>query len=75
MHLQSESNCLAGDYVSFDTTQPTSRSGGKADALNIIKGRYNNANLKVIMIGDGATDLEASPPATHFIGQWKRGMF
>ena len=35
----------------------------------MIKARYNNPNLKVVMIGDGATDLEASPPATHFIGK------
>lgn len=35
----------------------------------MIKSRYNDPNLKVIMVGDGATDLEASPPATHFIGE------
>lgn len=67
--LMDGSSCFPGDYFGFDTTQPTSRSGGKADAINMIKARYNDPNLKVIMVGDGATDLEASPPATHFIGK------
>ncbi|XP_053945567.1 phosphoserine phosphatase [Anastrepha ludens] len=55
-----------GDYSSFDTTQPTSKSGGKAEAVTIIKRLHPNANIT--MIGDGATDLEASPPANNVIG-------
>ncbi|XP_067617326.1 phosphoserine phosphatase [Eurosta solidaginis] len=55
-----------GDYASFDTTQPTSRSGGKAEAVSIIK--RLNSNAIITMIGDGATDLEASPPANNVIG-------
>ncbi|XP_014086814.1 phosphoserine phosphatase [Bactrocera oleae] len=55
-----------GDYASFDTSQPTSKSGGKAEAVSIIKCYHPNTNIT--MIGDGATDLEASPPANNVIG-------
>jgi phosphoserine phosphatase len=57
-----------GQYASFDATQPTSRSGGKAEAIKHIKKRYAN-DAVITMIGDGATDLEASPPADYFIGE------
>lgn len=56
-----------GDYVGFDASQPTSRSGGKAEAVTMIR-RALADNANITMIGDGATDLEASPPADHFIG-------
>ncbi|CAD6995039.1 phosphoserine phosphatase [Ceratitis capitata] len=55
-----------GDYASFDTTQPTSKSGGKAEAVSIIKRCHPDAIIT--MIGDGATDLEAAPPADNVIG-------
>ncbi|EDW69604.1 phosphoserine phosphatase [Drosophila virilis] len=56
-----------GAYDSFDINQPTSRSGGKADAIGMIRKRQP-ADALITMIGDGATDLEAVPPANHFIG-------
>lgn len=56
-----------GVYAGFDTNQPTSRTGGKGEAINIIR-RTLDKNTTITMIGDGATDLEASPPADHFIG-------
>lgn len=55
-----------GEYAGFDETQPTSRSGGKAEVIRILKEKYGYKNL--VMIGDGATDLEACPPADAFIG-------
>lgn len=49
--------------------QPTSRTGGKGEAINIIRRSLGEQqNVSVTMIGDGATDLEASPPADNFIG-------
>ena len=51
----------------------SSRSGGKGDAIAQIRS-FNNSQLisnnqqVIVMIGDGATDLEASPPANFFIG-------
>ncbi|XP_058836733.1 phosphoserine phosphatase isoform X2 [Topomyia yanbarensis] len=56
-----------GSYAGFDTNQVTSKSGGKGEAINIIKSRFKS-NKVVMMIGDGMTDLEASPPADYFIG-------
>jgi phosphoserine phosphatase len=71
-----------GTYNGYDTTEPTSRAGGKAKALEtiiqsiqdmkessaIIEEDENQTRAKVIMVGDGATDLEARPPAIAFIG-------
>jgi phosphoserine phosphatase len=57
-----------GKYAGFDSTQPTSRTGGKGEAIKQIKKRYSNDTV-ITMIGDGATDLEAAPPADYFIGK------
>lgn len=62
-----------GSYAGFDTAQPTSRSGGKAEAIKMIRsvmagGVGTGADKVVAMIGDGMTDLEACPPANMFIG-------
>ncbi|XP_046620932.1 phosphoserine phosphatase isoform X1 [Neodiprion virginianus] len=57
---------LTGEYAGFDETQPTSRSGGKRDVIKELK---EHEGLKTIVhIGDGATDLEACPPADTMIG-------
>ena len=55
-----------GSYSSFDTTVPTSRDGGKRVVVQqlIDQHGYNG----VVMIGDGATDMQARPPASAFIG-------
>ncbi|CAN6363518.1 unnamed protein product [Urochloa humidicola] len=50
----------SGEYAGFDPTEPTSRSGGKAQAVQQIKKNYGYKT--VFMIGDGATDLEARQP-------------
>jgi phosphoserine phosphatase len=55
-----------GSYAGFDDTAFTSRSGGKGTAIRDLKNRFGYAPL--IMVGDGATDLEARPPADGFIG-------
>lgn len=64
-----------GNYSTFDVNQPTSRSGGKGEAITQIRNfnssqlQSNNADkLKIVMVGDGATDLESVPPADYFIG-------
>lgn len=57
---------FTGEYAGFDETQPTSRSGGKAEVIELLK---KEKGFKcVVHIGDGSTDLEASPPADAFIG-------
>lgn len=56
-----------GDYAGFDASQPTSRTGGKGEAISLIR-KQHGSNVRITMVGDGATDLEASPPADNFIG-------
>lgn len=50
----------SGDFVGFDKDEPTSKSGGKAVAVQQI--RKAHAYKILAMIGDGATDLEARQP-------------
>ncbi|GAV64412.1 HAD domain-containing protein [Cephalotus follicularis] len=50
----------SGEFVGFDTNEPTSRSGGKATAVQQIRKACGYKTL--VMIGDGATDLEARKP-------------
>ncbi|XP_073035886.1 phosphoserine phosphatase, chloroplastic-like isoform X1 [Primulina eburnea] len=50
----------SGEFLGFDADEPTSRSGGKATAVaNVRKARGYSS---LVMIGDGATDLEARKP-------------
>ncbi|XP_002972198.2 phosphoserine phosphatase, chloroplastic [Selaginella moellendorffii] len=50
----------AGGFDGFDEDEPTSRSGGKATAIALIKKQHGYKRM--VMIGDGATDLEARMP-------------
>ncbi|KMZ56516.1 Phosphoserine phosphatase [Zostera marina] len=50
----------SGEFLGFDTKEPTSRSGGKATAVRNI--RKDHGYKTLVMIGDGATDLEARMP-------------
>jgi len=53
-----------GTYAGFDEDKMTSDSGGKGRVIEYIKNKYGYQRL--IMIGDGATDMEAN--ADGFIG-------
>lgn len=57
-----------GSYAGFDAEEFTSKSGGKAAAVKHIKAKHGLTSM--VMIGDGATDLEARQPggADLFIG-------
>ncbi|KAK3751820.1 hypothetical protein QZH41_013277 [Actinostola sp. cb2023] len=55
-----------GMYNGFDLNEPTSDSGGKAKVIELLKQKHNYH--RHVMIGDGATDMEACPPADAFIG-------
>ncbi|KAJ0890139.1 putative phosphoserine phosphatase [Helianthus annuus] len=50
----------SGEFTGFDVNEPTSRSGGKPTAVELI--RKVHGYKTVVMIGDGATDLEARRP-------------
>ncbi|XP_067010846.2 phosphoserine phosphatase isoform X2 [Anabrus simplex] len=55
-----------GEFAGFEENEPTSRSGGKGEVIRLLKAKHGYGNL--VLIGDGATDLEACPPADAFIG-------
>lgn len=55
-----------GGYAGFDTSAPTSRDGGKAEVMRILRAKHNYASI--VVIGDGATDLQARPPADVMLG-------
>jgi len=55
-----------GLCVGFDPTLPTATTGGKAQVITNLITQFGFQRL--VMIGDGATDMEACPPASAFIG-------
>lgn len=55
-----------GEYAGFDETQPTSHQDGKARVAAFLKQKHGFQ--RVVMVGDGATDMAACPPADAFIG-------
>nr|XP_019574283.1 PREDICTED: phosphoserine phosphatase-like [Rhinolophus sinicus] len=50
-----------GEYTGFDEMQPTVESGGKGKVIKLLKEKFHFK--KLVMIRDGATDMEACPPA------------
>jgi phosphoserine phosphatase len=56
----------AGNYNGFDSEEPTSRDMGKPKALEQIRAQKGYETM--VMVGDGATDAQAKPPAKAFIG-------
>ena len=55
-----------GEYDGFCRDEPTSADMGKPKAVQQIKDE--NRYKTIVMIGDGATDAQAKPPADAFIG-------
>ncbi|MCX6937915.1 MAG: HAD-IB family phosphatase [Verrucomicrobia bacterium] len=55
-----------GDYAGFDEAYPTTRSGGKPEIIRALKAEMKPA--RVVMVGDGASDLETTPEVDLFIG-------
>eukprot|EP00929_Paragymnodinium_shiwhaense_P016528 TRINITY_DN124948_c0_g1_i1.p1 TRINITY_DN124948_c0_g1~~TRINITY_DN124948_c0_g1_i1.p1 ORF type:complete len:292 (+),score=39.97 TRINITY_DN124948_c0_g1_i1:70-876(+) len=55
-----------GRYATYCQREPTSESGGKAKAIDQIMRTHGLS--KVVMVGDGATDMEAKPPAGLTVG-------
>lgn len=51
--------------------QPTAESGGKGKVIGFLKEKFHFK--KIIMIGDGATDMEACPPAVRIQRCWGGG--
>lgn len=55
-----------GSYKGFDESYPTTRSGGKPEVIQRLKAELKPA--KIVMIGDGASDLETKPVVDLFVG-------
>jgi phosphoserine phosphatase len=55
-----------GTYSGFDADYPTTRNGGKPEIISKIKNEQNPDTI--VMIGDGASDLETQPTVNKFIG-------
>jgi len=55
----------AGEYAGFDEGSALARSGGK---LVVLRSWATSLRRPILLVGDGATDLEARPAADAFIG-------
>lgn len=55
-----------GSYHSFDDTYPTTYNGGKPEIIEKLKAEFSPS--KVIMVGDGISDLETKDNVDLFIG-------
>ena len=56
-----------GKYAGFCKNEPTSQDMGKPKAVGLIQ-KDHPAYKTIVMVGDGATDAQAKPPAKAFIG-------
>jgi phosphoserine phosphatase len=55
-----------GRYVGFDERYPTTRSGGKPELIRALRAELKPA--RIVMVGDGTSDLETRPEVDLFIG-------
>ena len=77
LNINKETNIIAntihfqygseGKYAGFCSDEPTSQDMGKPKALQNIQDA-NPSYETMVMVGDGATDAQAKPPAKAFIG-------
>jgi phosphoserine phosphatase len=55
-----------GQYIGFDEKFPSTRSGGKPVRIEELKRELQPA--RVVMVGDGVSDLETKPAVDLFVG-------
>jgi phosphoserine phosphatase len=55
-----------GSYRGYDSAYPSTRSGGKPEIIRRLRGELSPE--RVVMVGDGASDLETKPEVDLFIG-------
>lgn len=56
----------SGDYAGFDESYPTTRSGGKPERIRALRSELGPE--RIVMVGDGVSDLETVPEVDLFIG-------
>ncbi|HEY5078772.1 MAG TPA: HAD-IB family phosphatase [Opitutaceae bacterium] len=54
-----------GSYLGYDTEFPSTRTGGKREIIGML--RQELRPEKVVMVGDGVSDLETAPAVDLFI--------
>ncbi len=54
-----------GEYVGYDEEAPCARAGGKLEVARSLSSKDRGGG--VVLIGDGATDLEAAPAVRRFV--------
>jgi phosphoserine phosphatase len=55
-----------GAYRGFDAAYPTTRSGGKPEVIRRLRRELQPS--RVVMVGDGMSDLETKPVVDKFVG-------
>lgn len=55
-----------GAYAGFDEAFPTTRNGGKPEIVRRLRAELSPA--RVVLVGDGVSDLEAAPEVDRFVG-------
>jgi phosphoserine phosphatase len=55
-----------GSYKGYATDYPTTRTGGKCEVVSRLRAEFKPE--KVVMVGDGASDLETRPAVDLFVG-------
>jgi phosphoserine phosphatase len=56
----------AGNYTGYDEKFPTTRSGGKPEIMRALRAEVHPSRL--VMVGDGVSDLETKPEVDLFVG-------
>ena len=56
----------SGNYTGFNENSPTARARGKNAVAQMLRKEFNAS--EVVMVGDGASDLEVKGDADRFIG-------
>ena len=56
----------AGGYTGYDAKFPTTRSGGKPEIMRALRAELRPSRL--VMVGDGVSDLETKPEVDLFVG-------
>jgi phosphoserine phosphatase len=55
-----------GEYAGYEESFPTTRSGGKPACIMALKAELRPG--RIVMVGDGVSDLETMPVVDRFIG-------
>lgn len=56
----------AGDYAGYDAAHPAARRGGKPEIMRALRAEFQPERL--VMVGDGASDLETRDVVDLFVG-------